>query len=139
MLCVVAPGREGGGGGRRRGGLPRLRVPGRGGGLRRRPGSRRGGPSSSGHSGCKPSGKQFSVCSRVLYCRLLLDFFTWFSEVVLPCRLSSQRPQKSAGSSWRRGSHSRAFVLPAGLLQRCWPWAPPRAWPPWGWRPSPPS
>ncbi len=76
-----------------------------------------------------------------VYCILcpLLDFFTWFSEVVLPCRLSSQRQQKSAGSSLRQGSHSRAFVLPAGLLQRCWPWAPPRAWPPWGWRPSPPS
>ncbi len=33
FMCLV-PGREGGDGGRRRGGLPRLRVPGRGRGLR---------------------------------------------------------------------------------------------------------
>ncbi len=136
---MVAPGREGGGGGRRRGGLPRLRVPGRGGGLRRRLGSRRGGPSSSGHSGCKPSGKQISVCSRVLY---FLPSFGLF-HVVLRGRFALQavltETAKSAGSSWRRGSLSRAFVLPAGLLRRCCPWAPPRAWPPWGWRPSPPS
>ncbi len=41
FLCAVAPGREGGGGGRRRGGLPRLRLPGRARGLRRRSRPRR--------------------------------------------------------------------------------------------------
>jgi len=49
------------------------------------------------------------LVSRLLYvhvCYYVVLFWTFsrvFSEVVLPRSLRSQHPQRSAGSSWRRG------------------------------------